>query len=128
MRLVIATLAAALFAAACDETPQPSGAIGVDEANGEAREEIVVALKRVPNIIDLSYTYDENTLYWPTSELFEKKTVFEGETEGGYYYSAYWIATAEHGGRIWMRRSIFMKGECRLMKSHLSGFLPWGSS
>lgn len=98
MRLVIATLAAALFAAACDETPQPSGAIGVDEANGEAREEIVVALKRVPNIIDLSYTYDENTLYWPTSELFEKKTVFEGETEGGYYYSAYWIATAEHGG------------------------------
>lgn len=49
-------------------------------------------------IIDLTYAFDESTLYWPTAEPFEKRTVSEGHTEGGYYYSAYWIATAEHGG------------------------------
>lgn len=49
-------------------------------------------------IIDLTYAFDKDTLYWPTAAPFEKRTVSEGHTEGGYYYSAYWIATAEHGG------------------------------
>jgi len=49
-------------------------------------------------IIDLSYDYDENTVYWPTADPFEKRTVSEGHTEGGFYYSAYWFATSEHGG------------------------------
>lgn len=49
-------------------------------------------------IIDLTYTYDESTIYWPTSDKFERRTVSEGQTDGGFYYSAYWFATAEHGG------------------------------
>lgn len=48
--------------------------------------------------VDLSHAYDENTLYWPTASLFHKTTVFEGRAEGGWYYSAYDIETAEHGG------------------------------
>lgn len=48
--------------------------------------------------IDLTHSYSEETIYWPTSAPFEKNTVFEGQTEGGYYYSAYNIKTAEHGG------------------------------
>ena len=48
--------------------------------------------------VDLTYPYDENTLYWPTSALFSKDTVFEGVTEGGFYYAAYKFCTAEHGG------------------------------
>lgn len=48
--------------------------------------------------IDLSHAYDESTLYWPTADGFRKETVFEGQSEGGWYYSAYNIATAEHGG------------------------------
>lgn len=48
--------------------------------------------------IDLSHAYDEQTLYWPTSSRFNKETVFEGMTDGGYYYAAYDITTAEHGG------------------------------
>lgn len=47
---------------------------------------------------DLSHAYSEQTLYWPTARGFEKTTVFEGVTEGGWYYTAYDIATAEHGG------------------------------
>ncbi|NND44638.1 MAG: cyclase family protein [Xanthomonadales bacterium] len=48
--------------------------------------------------VDLSHAYSDETLYWPTAEGFRKTTVFEGITEGGWYYSAYDIATAEHGG------------------------------
>lgn len=48
--------------------------------------------------IDLSYAFDENTIYWPTADGFELDTAFEGETEGGYYYSAFNVKTAEHGG------------------------------
>ena len=49
-------------------------------------------------VIDLTYAYGEDTIYWPTSEPFEKRTISEGHTAGGFYYSAYWFATAEHGG------------------------------
>jgi kynurenine formamidase len=48
--------------------------------------------------IDLSHAYDENTLYWPTANGFSKTTDFEGHTDGGYFYSAYSVCTAEHGG------------------------------
>lgn len=49
-------------------------------------------------IIDLSYTFDSETVYWPTAETFQLEKDFEGVTEKGYYYSAYKFAAAEHGG------------------------------
>lgn len=49
-------------------------------------------------IVDLSHDYSKETIYWVTAKEFELDTVFEGQTEKGYYYSAYNIATAEHGG------------------------------
>ena len=48
--------------------------------------------------IDLSHSYDQQTPYWPTAEGFRMDTVFEGMTEGNYYYSAYSFQSAEHGG------------------------------
>lgn len=48
--------------------------------------------------VDLSHEYGDETLYWPTADGFRKDTVFEGHTEGGYYYTAYSFCTAEHGG------------------------------
>jgi len=48
--------------------------------------------------IDLSHDFSEETVYWPTANTFEKTTVFEGQTEGGYYYSSYDFSAAEHGG------------------------------
>lgn len=48
--------------------------------------------------IDLSYAYDESTIYWPTADGFKLDTAFEGQTDGGYYYSAFNVSTAEHGG------------------------------
>lgn len=48
--------------------------------------------------IDLSYAYDQNTIFWPTSESFTLDTVFAGMAEGGYYYTAFQFCLAEHGG------------------------------
>jgi kynurenine formamidase len=50
-------------------------------------------------LVDLSHTYDKDTLYWPTSpSSFEKTELHFGEVEGGYFYSAYTVCTPEHGG------------------------------
>lgn len=52
-----------------------------------------------PCLVDLTHAYDEDTVYWPTSpSRFEKETLFYGHTDRGYFYSAYTIATPEHGG------------------------------
>lgn len=49
--------------------------------------------------IDLSYSYDSSTLYWPNNvKSFEHTTEAEGITPSGFYYSSYSICTPEHGG------------------------------
>jgi kynurenine formamidase len=48
--------------------------------------------------LDLSYDFSEQTIYWVESDGFKKETVAEGQTEKGYYYSAYKFCTPEHGG------------------------------
>ena len=49
-------------------------------------------------VVDLSYTFDSSTVYWPTAETFHLEKDFEGTTDQGYYYSAYRYSAAEHGG------------------------------
>lgn len=49
-------------------------------------------------IIDLSYAYDAETIFWPTAEGFRLEKDFEGMTDKGYYYAANKFSTAEHGG------------------------------
>ncbi|NND33265.1 MAG: cyclase family protein [Saprospiraceae bacterium] len=48
--------------------------------------------------IDLSYSFDASTPYWPTSDGFKLDTVFQGLTDKGYFYSAFSFQSAEHGG------------------------------
>jgi kynurenine formamidase len=50
-------------------------------------------------LVDLTWPYDEQTLYWPTSpSAFELKQLAYGPTPGGWFYSSYAICTPEHGG------------------------------
>jgi kynurenine formamidase len=49
-------------------------------------------------IVDLTYAFDEKSVYWPTAQQFKLETDFEGMTEKGYFYSAYRYSAAEHGG------------------------------
>ena len=50
-------------------------------------------------LVDLTWPYDEHTLYWPTSSsAFELKQLAYGPTPGGWFYSSFAICTPEHGG------------------------------
>ncbi|WP_394749821.1 cyclase family protein [Spongiimicrobium salis] len=49
-------------------------------------------------IIDLTHSFSEETIYWVTAKEFELEEVAKGDTENGYFYAANNFATAEHGG------------------------------
>lgn len=49
-------------------------------------------------LIDLTYAFDQETVYWPTAEGFQLTIDAKGMTEGGYYYEANSFSSAEHGG------------------------------
>ena len=49
-------------------------------------------------IVDLSYAYDADTIYWPTEDGFVLQTEHAGVTDKGYYYAANKLCTPEHGG------------------------------
>ena len=49
-------------------------------------------------IVDLSHTYDANTVFWPTADPFRLQKVADGITPGGYYYASNNFFTSEHGG------------------------------
>lgn len=55
-------------------------------------------LNATKNIIDMTYPYNNKTIYWPTEKGFTLKKVFYGKTDGGYFYSAYKFFAPEHGG------------------------------
>lgn len=63
------------------------------------------------SVVDLTHPFNEETVYWPTApQEFELQTDFEGETEAGYYYSAYTFCGAEHGGTHLDAPKHFAKG------------------
>jgi kynurenine formamidase len=49
-------------------------------------------------IVDLTYSFDSLTIFWPTEKDFQLEAGFKGMTEKGYFYSANKFCTAEHGG------------------------------
>ncbi|MDZ7773156.1 MAG: cyclase family protein [Balneolaceae bacterium] len=49
-------------------------------------------------IVDLSYAYNDSTVFWPTAGEFELTVDSEGMTEAGHFYSANSFSMAEHGG------------------------------
>ena len=78
-------LAPLLFLAACSapQAPPASAALsGIDSSK----------------LIDLSYTFDEKTVYWPNAEGFRHRKDSWTKTPGGYWYAAGEFTSAEHGG------------------------------
>jgi kynurenine formamidase len=49
-------------------------------------------------IVDLTHSFDEQTIYWPTAGRFELESVARGRTDKGYFYAANRFCAAEHGG------------------------------
>lgn len=50
-------------------------------------------------LVDLTYPFDERTVYWPTATSgFELEEVHFGKTEAGFFYAANRFSAPEHGG------------------------------
>lgn len=49
-------------------------------------------------LVDLSYSFDEQTVYWPNAEGFRHRKDSWTMTPGGYWYAAGEFTSAEHGG------------------------------
>lgn len=49
-------------------------------------------------LVDLTHSFDAQTIYWPTEKGFELDKGPAGNTEKGYYYAANRFCSAEHGG------------------------------
>jgi kynurenine formamidase len=87
MRIATVTLSLAILLLGCvtdSGAPADSGST-LDLASAE--------------VIDLSHTYGDDTLYWPTSpSAFELEELHRGPTEAGFFYAANSFSTPEHGG------------------------------
>jgi kynurenine formamidase len=49
-------------------------------------------------IIDLTYNFDETTVYWPTAQAFRWEKESWGATKSGFWYAAARYSASEHGG------------------------------
>ncbi len=49
-------------------------------------------------LIDLTYDFDQTTIYWPTAKPFRWEKDAWGETAAGYWYASATYAASEHGG------------------------------
>ncbi len=84
MTRLLALAAFACLILACGTPPPPAAPTPLDISDYR--------------LIDLSHTFDENTLYWPTDEHFKHNEVRWGRTEGGWWYSSFTYSGSEHGG------------------------------
>ncbi len=49
-------------------------------------------------ILDLTYPFDEQTIYWPNNESFHWEKSSWGHTHQGYWYASGVFSASEHGG------------------------------
>ena len=70
----------------------------VHESEEPAQPASLAVLLQSSSIIDLTHSFDAETIYWPTADGFELTVDARGTTEGGYYYEANSFCAAEHGG------------------------------
>ncbi|WP_422929765.1 cyclase family protein [Singulisphaera sp. PoT] len=48
--------------------------------------------------VDLTYAFDEQTIYWPTDKTFRWEKSHWGDNEKGHWYASATYAASEHGG------------------------------
>lgn len=82
----------ALAGTPCPAVASSAGPVG---AAGPA----LLAALAAGKVVDLTHTFDETTVYWPTErEGFRLEVEHDGPTPGGWHYSANKIHAPEHGG------------------------------
>ena len=49
-------------------------------------------------VVDLTHTFDEQTVYWPNAQRFHWERESWGKSPGGFWYAAARYSASEHGG------------------------------
>jgi len=74
--------------------------------------------------VDLTHAFGESTVYWPTDTAgFQFDELAYGMTEGGWFYSSYAFASAEHGGTHLDAPIHFAEGRLTSDQIPLSGLI-----
>jgi kynurenine formamidase len=74
------------------------GVLALSAGCASTRSQSRPAAIDVRKVVDLSYSFSPDTIYWPTAESFTLERVHYGPTERGYWYAANNMCMAEHGG------------------------------
>jgi kynurenine formamidase len=60
---------------------------------------LVACTSTLPSqFVDLTYSFDDRTLYWPHNASFQRQMTDWGTTASGYWYASGKFSTGEHGG------------------------------
>lgn len=57
-----------------------------------------VQMPKAGKLLDMTYVFDENTIYWPTAEPFKLQKQEWRILEGGWWYASNLYGASEHGG------------------------------
>lgn len=76
--------------------PEP-GDQAPGQSTGESAKQTAASIDEA-KLIDLTYAFDDKTIYWPTAKPFEWQKESWGKSAGGYWYTAARYAASEHGG------------------------------
>jgi len=103
-KLILAVIAALLVAAGVllflnrtSHAPEPSPNEVPNQSGVESVRGTPSAIDE-SKLVDLTYAFDEKTIYWPTAKPFEWQKEAWGKSAGGYWYTAGRYAASEHGG------------------------------
>lgn len=101
-KILLAFIAALLVAGAVllwnqtSHAPEPVGQTPGQQTSDTPKSE--AAKIDEAKLIDLTYAFDDKTIYWPTAKPFEWQKESWGKSAGGYWYTAARYAASEHGG------------------------------
>src|SRR6476646_9627112 len=83
--VLAAVLAAAIALQAAAPAPSKAGKTALDLS--------------AARVVDLTHSFDENTIYWPNSpSTFKLNRLVDGPSEAGFYYRMNSFCAPEHGG------------------------------
>ena len=57
-----------------------------------------IVIKALSKLVDLTYSFDSSTIYWPNAKPFDWQKEFWDMSPRGYWYAAGHYSASEHGG------------------------------
>ncbi|MGH9847250.1 MAG: cyclase family protein [Blastocatellia bacterium] len=104
-KLILGIIAALLVAGVAlfalnrtSQAPEKSPGDSASPANLSAPVTTSTSAVNEAKVVDLTYDFDDKTIYWPTAKPFEWQKESWGKSAGGYWYTAARYAASEHGG------------------------------